>query len=502
MIDRRPWPLGLVTVFLMLAPAIAEEPQHRAPAPASASQPGPGVLRLLPGDSVTEHTVDLPTGALAYTATAGTLPLFDQNGERKADVFYTAYVAKDPAGATRPVTFVFNGGPGAASAFLHLGLVGPKVAEFGGNHHDGAAVTLRDNPHTWLAFTDLVLIDPIGTGWSRTAKPDDADAFYGVRADADTLAKVIALYVAKNGRSGSPKYLLGESYGGFRSVKVARALQDEQGIIVSGLVMVSPLLEGAFLFGSDRFALGAALQLPSLIASELEHTRTFSADALAAGEKFAMTDYLTTLSGAPPSGDKARTFYDRIAQLTGLPLDVVTRGKGFIDNKYVKHLRAADNHIVSNYDVLFAAPDPFPESDAAEGPDPILDGFVRALGGAFVGYAADQLGFRTEMTYALLAHDVSHKWKWRDGNSMLPPSATDDLRELLTLDPSLRCLIGQGYSDLVVPYAVTRYIRDHMPQDGLAQRVDLRLYRGGHMFYLDEQPRGTFTADVRAFYQL
>src|SRR6202007_62698 len=148
-----------------------------------------------------------------------------------------------------------------------------------------------------------------------------------------------------------------------------------------------------------------------------------------------------------------------------------TRGKGFIDNKYVKHLRAADNHIVSNYDVLFAAPDPFPESDAAECPDQILDGFVRALGGAFVGYAADQLGFRTEMTYALLAHDVSHKWKWRDGNGMLPPSATDDLRELLTLDPSLRCLIGQGYSDLVVPYAVTRYIRDHMPQDGLAQRV-------------------------------
>jgi carboxypeptidase C (cathepsin A) len=501
MIAQCTWPLGLVIAFLMLAPAVAEEPPHHGPPTAAATQPGPGVLRLLPGDSVTEHSIDLPTGALAYTATAGTFALFDQSGERKADIFYTAYVAKGPPGVARPVTFVFNGGPGAASAFLHLGLVGPKLAQFGTDHHNGAAVTLRDNPQTWLAFTDLVLIDPIGTGWSRTAKPDEADAFYSVRTDADSLAKVIALYVAKNARSGSAKYLLGESYGGFRSVKVARALQDEQGIIVSGLVMVSPLLEGEFLFGSDRLPLRAALQLPSLIASELERRHSFSAESLAAGETFAMTEYLTTLAGAPPSGDKAGAFYARIAQLTGLPVDVVAKGKGFIDGKYVKHLRAGDHQIVSNYDVSFAAPDPFPESDAAEGPDPILDGFVRALGGAFVGYAADQLGFRTEMTYTLLANEVNHKWKWHDGNSVRPPSVTDDLRELLSIDPSLRCLVGQGYGDLVVPYSVTRYIRDHLPQDGIAQRLDLRLYSGGHMFYLDDQPRRTFTADVQAFYR-
>lgn len=501
MTAQRSWPLSLVFAFLMLVPAVADEPPHRAPATASASQPGPGVLRLLPGDSVTEHTIDLPTGALAYTATAGTFSLFDQSGERKADIFYTAYVAKGPPGAARPLTFVFNGGPGAASAFLHLGLVGPKLAEFGSGHRNGGAVTLRDNPQTWLAFTDLVLIDPIGTGWSRTAKADDAESFYSVRGDADSLAKVIALYVAKNGRSASAKYLLGESYGGFRSVKVARALQEEQGIIVSGLVMVSPLLEGEFLFGSDRLPLRAALQLPSLVASELERTRSFSTEALAAGEAFAMTDYLTTLAGAPPLGDKAAAFYGRVAQLTGLPVDTVARNKGFIDNKYVKHLRARDNEIVSNYDVTFAAPDPFPESDAAEGPDPILDGFARALGGAFVGYAADQLGFRSEMTYTLLSTDANHKWKWHDGSSLRPPSVTDDLRELLSIDPSLRCLVGHGYSDLVVPYAATRYIRDHMPQDGLARRIDLRLYSGGHMFYLDDVPRRAFTADVQAFYR-
>ena len=490
----------LVLAVLMLAPALAQEPPHRAATNAPREPRGPGVLQLLPGDSVTEHSIDLPHGQLAYTATAGTLALFDPGGERKADVFYTAYVAKGPDVAGRPVTFVFNGGPGAASAFLHLGLVGPKIVDFGPDQRDGAAAKLRDNPDTWLAFTDLVMIDPIGTGWSRTAKPEDADAFLGVRADADEIAKVIALYVAKNGRSASPKYLLGESYGGFRAVKVARALQDQQGIVVSAIVMVSPLLEGAFLFGSDRFALGAALQLPSLIASELERNHAFSADALAAGERFAMTDYLTTLAGAAPTGERARAFYARVAQLTGLPLDAVTRARGFVRGAYVKQLRAGDKQVVSHYDVTIAAADPFPESQSAEGPDPVLDGYVRALGGAFVGYAADQLGFRSEMTYALLARDASHKWKWQEGNSQVPPSVTDDLRELLSLDPSLRCLVAHGYSDLIVPYGVTRYVRDHLPQNSIAERVDLKLYRGGHMFYLDDQPRRDFTADAKAFY--
>src|SRR3984885_1815424 len=173
---------------------------------------GAGVLSLLPADSVTEHSIDLASGKLAYTATAGTFSLFDQSGERSAAIFYTAYVAKTANPGSRPVTFVFNGGPGAASAFLNLGLVGPRIAEFGGSGRDGSIVRLTDNPDTWLAFTDLVLIDPVGTGWSRPAKPDGGRAFWGVHGDAESLAKVIALYVAKNSRATSPKFILGESY--------------------------------------------------------------------------------------------------------------------------------------------------------------------------------------------------------------------------------------------------------------------------------------------------
>ena len=146
------------------------------------------------------------------------------------------------------MTFVFNGGPGAGSAFLNLGLVGPRIAVFGMTASTARNVRLADNPDTWLAFTDLVLIDPVGTGWSRAAKPDGASAFWSVHRDAESLAKVIALYVAKNSRVSSPKYILGESYGGFRAAKVAQALQSDQGIIATGILMVSPMIEGAVSF--------------------------------------------------------------------------------------------------------------------------------------------------------------------------------------------------------------------------------------------------------------
>ena len=243
--------LGAATI----GSAIAQE----RPARQGGEEQGKGVLRLLPADAVTKHTIEVGGRKLSYTATAGTLALYDQSGERSAAVFYTAYVAENADGPKRPLTFAFNGGPGAASAYLHLGLVGPKVLDFGPPPVEAANARLRDNPDTWLDFTDLVMIDPIGTGWSRAAKSDGAKDFYNVRTDADVLAKVIALYVAGNNRAGSPKYLLGESYGGFRAAKVARAAQREQGIAISGILMVSPMIEGAFQFGGDRFALGAAL---------------------------------------------------------------------------------------------------------------------------------------------------------------------------------------------------------------------------------------------------
>src|SRR5687767_14422819 len=146
---------------------------------------GLGVLSLLPSDSVTEHRLDIGGEKLAYTATAGTFSLFDQDGSRSAAIVYTAYTMQGASPGERPVTFVFNGGPGAASTYLHLGLVGPKIVDFG-PQRDGAAAQLRNNPDSWLKFTDLVMIDPVGTGWSRAAKQDKAGDFWSVQSDAQS----------------------------------------------------------------------------------------------------------------------------------------------------------------------------------------------------------------------------------------------------------------------------------------------------------------------------
>ena len=460
---------------------------------------GPGVLRLLPGDSITEHSIQLASGKnLAYTATAGTLALYDQSGEQTAAVFYTAYVAKGTDDTPRPLTFGFNGGPGAASAYLHLGLAGPKILQFG-DRNDAATAQLRANPETWLEFTDLVMIDPVGTGWSRAAKSDGNDAFRGVRRDADFFAKVIALYVARNGRTASPKYLLGESYGGFRAAKVARALQQDQGVTVSGIVMVSPMLEGAFQFGGDRFALGAALYLPSLAAAELDRTRSMSKEALAEAERFALNEYLTTLAGPPPQGDAARAFYAKVAKMTGIPEEDVTRSRGFLRDYYVKNLRSADGMVVSRYDGSFAMDDPFPGNRGDRAPDPVLDGFTRAYSGAFVGYARDELGFQTDMTYVLLSGETSNGWNWRE-NGRNEPSVSDDLRVLLAFNPSFRLMIAHGYADLVTPQMASRYVLDHLPPFTQPERAQLKLYSGGHMFYVADEPRKSFSADVKAFF--
>ena len=284
-------------------PVAAQEKDHPSQRSPAQHQPigDKGVLRLLPADSVTEHTIDTPEGKLAYTATAGTLPLYNGSGEQSASIFYTAYVKKN-GGPNRPLTFAFNGGPGAASAFLHLGLVGPRILDLGPHARDAARAKLIDNPDTWLRFTDLVLIDPIGTGWSRTMKQEDARAFWSVDGDAESMAKAVALYVARNNRDGSPKYLLGESYGGFRAAKVARKLQSEQGIVTAGLVMLSPLLEGWLTFGQDQSALNSALLLPTLAAARTRARHAFTAEKLKAAQKFALGDYLTTLAGPPPQG--------------------------------------------------------------------------------------------------------------------------------------------------------------------------------------------------------
>jgi len=487
---------ALAAAFLIGATPTAQSEDKTAPKEAAK-----GLLRLLPADVTSERSINFDGKRFAYRVVAGTLPIFATSGDQKAAIFYTAYTLPNADHARRPLTFVFNGGPGAASAFLHLGLAGPRIADFGPSGREGAAATLRDNPETWLAFTDLVFVDPIGTGWSRTDKFDDAKEYWSVNADAQVMAKTIALYVAHNARGASPKYLLGESYGGFRAAKVARVLQQDQGIVASGIVMLSPLLESGYTFGGDRLSLGCALQLPSIVAAELESKHALTLDKLADAERFAMTDYLTTLAGAPPKGDAARVFYGRIAEMTGLPADIVEKARGCVRDAYLNHRRDRTRQSLSAYDASFGVDDPFPDSDRRRTPDPVLDGFVRALGGLFADYARNELGFKTDMTYSLLAGDVGGSWDWGRGGRSGGQGVSDDIRELLSLNPSFRLLVAHGNADLITPHMVSRYVLDHIPQIGGPERVQLKVYSGGHMFYLADPSRVAFSGDARAFFQ-
>ncbi len=494
----------ILILLSLVTPAVA---QHGDGSASTGGQPGQaeqsassGVFGLIPSDSSTEHVLEMPSRNLPYRATAGTLDLFGQDGTRTAKVFYTAYVAES-ASADRPLTFAFNGGPGAASAYLHLGLMGPRILDFGVTGDSGTRPQLKNNPESWLAFTDMVLIDPVGTGWSRAANDEAAKSFFGVRQDAESLAKVIALYLQKNNRLASPTYLVGESYGGFRAAKVAISLKNTQGILPTGILMLSPLIEGRFLANSQD-PLSAALQLPSLAAARLERRQQFDPALLAEAERFAITDYLVTLAGSPPSGADADAFYRRVSELTGIRQEVVAQTRGFVGDIYAKEMGGAEA-VVSPYDASYAVPDAYPEERVSRNDDPILDGYTRAYGSAFAAYARHELGFSTDLTYILLNEDVNRRWQWngnREGDSRALASASTDLRDLLSTIPTFRFMIAHGYSDALTPYGASRYVIDHLPPELAGGRAELRTYRGGHMFYTIPQSRMQFATDVRKFY--
>ncbi|TCR02822.1 carboxypeptidase C (cathepsin A) [Neorhizobium sp. JUb45] len=491
-------------LLTMTAPAWAQEPPPERGQKETAQENEPassGIFSLIPADSTTDHVLKTGDTELPYTATAGTIDLIGQDGNRTAKIFYTAYVAKDRKPG-RPLTFAFNGGPGAASAYLHMGLIGPKVLEFGETGDNGTMPLLSDNPDSWLAFTDLVLIDPVGTGWSRATSDEAAGNFYKVRQDAESLAKAIALYTQRNDRLDAPKYLLGESYGGFRAAKVAAALKDSQSILVSGIVMLSPLLEGRFVGNSDD-PLTAALQLPSLAAAEMERHGTFTPSGLKEAESFAMGAYLTSLAGARPSGAAADGLYSRLAGMTGIPKDAIARSRGFLGDIYAKQMAGAGK-VVSPYDAAYSVADAYPEAPYSQNDDPILDGYTRAYGSAFAAYARNTLGFKTEMTYSLLNTEVNRRWEWngnRGGDARALASVSNDLRDLLSVIPSFRLLIAHGYSDALTPYGASRYVIDHLPPELAGGRAALKVYRGGHMFYTKIPSRQAMAEDARAFYE-
>ena len=452
---------------------------------------------LLPADAVTHHTITLKGRTIAYTATAGTLTLRDEKGEPTAKMFYVAYVAGG-GDASRPVSFFFNGGPGAGSAFLDLGAAGPTVLSFPTDDPaDGARATLKDNPDSWLRFTDMVFIDAVGTGYSLPLKPDEAaKEFWGVKQDAAAFASAIRLWIDKNNRAASPKYLVGESYGGLRSIKVARALQENQNVLLSGIVMVSPAIEVDLIGDADN-PITDAIELPSFAASALELHHRFDPGRVDDAYRYAFGPFLSAIAGPPLAGDAANAFYAKVSEVSGLPQSVIAKERARIDPA-AHDVRSRDGRLYSLYDDTLSIDDPFPEGENnGDSPDPVLSGFGRAYGNAFEGFAAQTLGFRTELRYDLLDVGPGSKWDFKEGESLVA-RGTPDLRKLMALNPSLHVLITNGYFDTVCPFAGSRWLVEHLPVG--RDRIKLAVYKGGHMFYTVPESRAALSNDAAALY--
>ncbi len=483
-------------------PVAQDAPRPAASAPQHPQQPPQQHRKLLPADSVTQHTITLPGGALAYTATAGTLPLTDAKGETTAEIFYVAFTLSGSDDARRPITYLFNGGPGAASAYLDIGAVGPRALDFGA---DGALPPrsghVADNPDTWLPFTDLVFIDPVGTGFSRATGGEDeaAKEFWGVGKDLDALADIIREHLARTGRIRSPIYIVGESYGGFRAARLAHDLAARRGIMLTGVIMVSPVIDFGLMNSGPLNPLPSALLIPSYAAARLG-SKSLEPGALAEAENFALHDYLVTLAAGPREGPAAQPFYAKLAALTGLDEASIARWQGRIPvDNYLHDVERRDGRVVSRYDATVSGIDPNPW-DPGDTDDPVLDRSIAPFTSAFLAYAHDELGFKTDQPYELLNRAVGRRWDWRSGQrGFRALGASDSLRRALALDPRLRVMIAHGVTDLQTPYMMSRYIRDHMPA-ALSDRIALKLYLGGHMLYLRGDSRRRLHDDAQAFF--
>jgi len=497
----------LATSLLVLAlaafaalPAAAE---HKAASAAEAARVD---------DAVTTHSLKLSdrgqTRDLAYTARAGFLALANDKDERTAEVFFVAYTANDAAAAARPLTFVFNGGPGAGSAYLNLGALGPRVLDFGGGRGaDFADAKLIDNPDTWLDLTDLVFIDPVGTGYSRAlvGEDDAKKQFYGVHPDLQALGQIVRLMLAKLDRFGSPIYLVGESYGGFRAARLPLHLASDQGIAVRGAVLVSPVLEFSLMSGDPLNPLPWALRLPSYAAVALEMQGKLAPPALKDAEEFALGEYLSALAAPPADAKAADALYAKIAGFTGLPQPVVARWQGRVPlGVFVKETRHDNEEIVSRYDGSVASMDPYPAAAFPQSGDPILQGLKAPLTSSYVSYVRDELQFKIDRQYELLNAELGRRWDWserRGDYGGISAGASDDLREGLALDPRLKVIVAHGMTDLQTPYFASRYVIDHLPSALTHDRVSLRLYPGGHMMYLRQASRAALHQDARALYR-
>jgi carboxypeptidase C (cathepsin A) len=384
-----------------------------------------------------------------------------------------------------------------------MGAIGPKRVPFGaqGDSPSDLAV-LRDNPATWLDFTDLVFIDPVGTGFSRSMVDADETKkdFYNSKNDIEYLSRVVYDWLTKYGRMTSRKYLVGESYGGYRVPRLAYYLQSRMGVGVSGLVMVSPYLDPPAIGNETSLSpLPWLINLPSMAAGNFERQgKPLNEQTMGEVENYARGEFVTDfLKGA---SDKAATdrLSARVASYTGLDPALVRRLDGRVDiATYLREIRRNTGQVGSVYDSNVTAYDPFPASADANYNDPLLDGIIAPTTSAAVDFVTNQVGWKADWHYETLSYDVNKAWDRQQDDAPVT-----DLRKAIGNDPKMAVMIAHGWDDLSCPYFTSKLVIDQMPSFGVQQRVHLHVYPGGHMFYARPASAEAFKRDAMETYGL
>lgn len=457
-------------------------------------------LPKLPADASVKQTIRLGGKTLNYTATVGVIPVRDEKGKMVAEVVFTAFILDGARGPSRPITFAFNGGPGAASVYLNLGAIGPKRLQFGAQGDSPSdPPNLVDNSATWLDFTDLVFIDPVGTGFSRSlvAMDETKKRFYGVKEDIQYLSRVVYDWLLKNQRMASPKYVVGESYGGLRTPAIGHYLQQTLGVAPAGMVMVSPVIDYRARGHTDLSPLAYMITLPSMAAAKYEREgKPLSPETLAEVEAYARGEFVTDMLKGQSDPAALNRLVERVTRYTGLDPALVRRMGGRIDTQtFLKELYRDQGRIASIYDANVTAYDPFPWAQTRRAGDPILDSIVASTTTAMVDFTTRIVGWKVDGRYNALSDEVNDNW----GNRSQAESV-EDLRQALAADPKLKVLIAHGYGDISCPFFASRLIVDQMPREAGAARTTLALYPGGHMFYSRPGSMGSFRTDVMKLY--
>jgi len=493
-----------VVITLAAGPLFATETEADNIPAAVAAEPQPPIKHS------TRHRLKSGGTDIAYIATAEEIYLKDGDDKYTASFFTISYT-KDPAGPAenRPLTFVFNGGPGSASIWLHMGMVGPKIIDIPSDASDPGAppYTLRDNPWTILRATDLVFIDPVGTGFSKALGDKKNDDFWGFDEDADSVAEFIRTYITMHNRWNSPKFILGESYGGIRSALLVPRLQQNLNIALNGVILISPALNMATLpFNVAGNDLAFATHLPALAASAYYHNKLPDSwpdiqTLLAEVEAYAGTAYLAALfqGDALPDAEKQKVA-EQMHRFTGLDPEYILRNNLRVNAwRFAKELLRGEGKSIGLLDGRYEQ-DELDDASEVPGGDPFGVKTGPIYVASFQTYLRNDLG--VDMTSRYIPSNGKAGSSWKRRSSDTHPFAgyvdvTSDLAQGTKDNEGLRVFSASGYDDLVTSYFATTYMLRHSGID--PERLEIKDYQGGHMMYLYQPSLEKLSNDIVAF---